>query len=148
MASVSINTTITSTIGGEEVRFSAKRALTAGDAKHDLKAIVADDNGTAVLWASASSPITDWDIAIIVVDPDNVYADGAAAAQVTIELAGSTDTIALRARREAPLIISADDIGSDIDNLDETIETITAKNQNAADAGDVAVRILLFSAAV
>lgn len=144
MASLSIQTTIQCTIGGETLRFSDKRTLTVGEQKHDAKVTVADNDGTAVLWGASSSPIDDFTALVIIVDPDDVYADNAAAAQLTIELAGSSDKSTFRVRREAPLILAADDIGSDIDNLDQTIETITAKNENADGVGDVGVRILIF----
>ena len=144
MATLTINTIGEITIGGEKLRFSRYSSLTVGDTKFDQKALVADNNTTVTLWSVASSPIASFLAAIIIVDPDNVYADNATAAKLEIEFQGNgTDVIAFTVRREAPLILTTDDIGSDVDSIDELIDTIRAKNTNADAIGDVAVRLIL-----
>lgn len=149
MATLTINTIGEITIGGEKLRFSRYSSISVGDTKFDQKALVADDNTTATLWTAATSPIASFTTAIIIVDPDNVYADNAAAAKLEIEFQGDgTDVIAFTVRREAPLILTTNDIGSDVDNIDELIDTIRAKNTNAEPAegnSDVAVRLILLS---
>ncbi len=99
-----------------------------------------------MLWSAATSVIDSFTTGIIIVDPDNTYANDAAVPVVTVEFQGAgTGIAAFAVRRETPFVLSADDIGADIDNLDELIDTITAKNENADDAGDIEVRIILFS---
>lgn len=144
MASLSIYTVLEVTIGGEKLRAVRNTTLTVGDEKFDQKGLVADNNTTVTLWNAANSPVDSFTTAIIIVDPDNVYADNNAAAKLEIEFQGNgTDVIAFTVRREAPLILTTDDIGSDVDNIDEVIDTIRAKNTNAEAAGDVAVRLIL-----
>lgn len=144
MASLSIYTVFTATIGGEKLRAVRETTLTVGDEKFDQKALVADNNTTVTLWAAANSPVDSYSVAIIIVDPDNVYADNASAAKLEIEFQGDgTDVIAFTVRREAPLVLTSDDIGADVDSIDELIDTIRAKNTNADAAGDVAVRLIL-----
>lgn len=144
MATLNIYTVLDLTVGGENMRVRRAGTRTVDGVKFDQKNSVADDNTTVTLWAAASSPIASFSMAIIVVDPDDVYADDAAAAKLEIEFQGDgTDTVAFTVRREAPLILTTDDIGSDVDSIDELIDTIRAKNTNADDAGDVAVRLIL-----
>lgn len=146
MGTVSIHTVITATLGSEKVRTVRNTTKTIGSQKHDQIATVADNNGEAILWSAATSPIDTFSMAVIQVDPDDTYADDAAVPVLTIEFQGDGTAISSFAvRREAPLILTSDDMGADIDNLDEVIDTITAKNENADDAGDVDVRIILFT---
>lgn len=148
--SITVYQNINGTIGGEKVRFTRNSVLTVGDVKHDIMATVAEDNGTAVLYTAASNPVSPAARVMIFVDPDAAFVDGAAARQLTIEITGSDGSkAAVRVRGETPLILGAGAFGADIDNLDETIATITAKNQNAvgdpAGSNDVTVRILIFT---
>lgn len=144
MATLDIYTVLSLTIGGEKTRIVRDSTLTVGDEKFDQTATVADNNTTVTLWAAANSPVGAFTTAIILVDPDNTYADDAAAAKLEIEFQGDgTDVIAFTVRREAPLILTTDDIGADVDSIDEVIDTIRAKNTNADAAGDVSVRIVL-----
>jgi len=146
MATLSIHTVFSATVGGEKVRVVRNTTRTIGAQKHDQIVTVADNNGTAILWSAATSPIDTFTTAIIIVDPDDTYANDATVPVVTVEFQGSgTGISSFAVRRETPFVLSADDIGDSIDTLDEVIDTITAKNENADDAGDVAVRIILFT---
>lgn len=142
MPAITVYTTIEATAGGEVIRYSGKRTLTTGDRKYDLRATVADDNTIETLW---TSNVHNFEFLMIVVDPDNDYEDGDAAAELTIELAGSSYTQSVRVRREVPFMLGANDLGDDIDSLDQVIQTIKAKNENADGVGDVDVRLILFS---
>ncbi len=144
MPAVTIDTRIEVVLGGETKLINHKRVhTTTGKAFFDQSFTVLDNNTSVTLFDIANSPLTALELIVVDVDPDNVYADAATAAQLTIEIAGATDKISLRVRRETPLVLGADEIGSDKDNLDEVIKTIKAKNENAQDAGDVAVRVFL-----
>jgi len=144
MASINILTKITGSIGGEKVRVSKDTNLTVGVEKFDQVRTVADNNTKETLWAAASSPISSFSVAIVVIDPDDVYADNSSIAQMEIEFQGSgTTAFAARVRREAPLILTTDDIGADADSIAETVDTIIAKNVNADGIGDVSVRVIL-----
>lgn len=146
MGSLSIHTVITGTIGGEKLRTTKTTMRTVGAEKFDQIRTIADNNTKETLWAASSSPISSFSTAIVVVDPDNVYADDAAEAQLVVEFQGDGATaFSAMVRREAPLILTTDDIGADADTLTEVIDTIIAKNTNADDAGDVAVRLILLT---
>jgi hypothetical protein len=139
-------TTVSGTIGGEAIRVSKLANLTTGDAMVSQTVVVPDDNTTVTLWNAAQSPITAFSMCVIDVDPDNAYLDNAAAAKLEIEFQGSGATaVAFRVRREAPLILTTDDIGADVDSINQIIDRIVAKNTNADGIGDVAVRVILIA---
>jgi len=143
MGSLDVNVNISGTFGGETLRYSDKRTITTGDEKADFIALVADNDTSVTLWTAAASPLGSFQAVIIIVDPNDDYADAAAAAKLDIEFNGASDSIAFTVRREAPLILTTDDIGSDQDNVDEVIDQIKAKNTNAEGVGDVEVRVIL-----
>lgn len=144
MPTVTIDTRIEVVLGGETKLINHERShTTTGSGFFDQSFTVLDNDTSVTLFDIANSPLTALELVVIEVDPDNVYTDAATEARLTIELGGATDVISLRVRREAPLVLTAEDIGSDKDNLDESILTIKAKNENADGVGDVAVRVLL-----
>ncbi len=144
MSSMSIYTVITGTVGGEKLRITKKTNRTVGVEKFDQIRTILDNNTKETLWAAAASPISSFSMAIIIVDPDNVYADDDAAAQLVVEFQGSGSTaFSTMVRRESPFVLTTDDIGSDADSLTELVDTIIAKNTNADGAGDVTVRVVL-----
>lgn len=148
--SITIQTVLNATIGGENLRFSALRRLDIGVVKHDIMATVAENNGTRTLYNASASPVTPPKFIGIIVDPDSAFEDNDPARELTIEITGSDNhKAAVRVRGETPLILGAGDFGADRDNLDESIATIVAKNENAvgdpAGSNNVTVRILIFT---
>lgn len=143
---MSIYLVVDGAIGGERIRVSKNTTRTVGDDAYIQTVTVPDDTGSKTLWAAASSALTAFSMCIIEVDPDGVYADDAAAAKLNVEFQGSGATAAaFTVRRECPLVLTTDDIGAAAATISETIDTIIATNTNAADIGDVSVRIILLS---
>lgn len=151
MPTLTHKTIIEIDLGGEALRVSQSRELIVGSMKHDLLVEVEEDGGEATLYSRNASPLGGFGYMAIIVDPDGQFQDGDEARELTVQITGTDGaSVAFNVRGETPLVLGAEDIGVDADNLDEAVLTISALNANPvgdpAGSNNVFVRCLLFGA--
>lgn len=154
MPSATINFLLDVQFGAERLRVEREAVFTIGDVKYDAQFNLVDGaqpTSQATLFdASVQTHIANWVLGIILVDPEDDYADAAAVPIVAVDFTGDAiDTPAFQVRRECPLVFTSRAAGGTAGNglaaIDGNITRIRARNNNAGTTpdSDVNVRILL-----
>lgn len=143
MAGVTVTSHLLSDFGADRNRLESRRVRTTGTRYYSAETNVADNNTTVTLWSTGDGGLGTFDFGEFQIDQNADLDDGADDAELILELASATYTIALRCHREVPMRIP-DQITDDVDGALENVSQIRVKNTNADGDGDLRCKLVLF----
>lgn len=100
------------------------------------------EGSTVTLWA-ADNGLPTFDHGWFQVDPFEFRSDGASDSELVLELSGATQTVALRAILEVPMVIPGK-IAANVSGTLEDVTKIQVKNPNGVGVGDIRAGLLLY----
>lgn len=146
MASTRVVSRILVGQGSDANALVSSRVRTTGTDRHQAEALVVDSGGIKTIWVSGDSGLTTFDFGEVQVDPYGDLADGAADAELVLEIASASYVIGLQLPLEVPMRIPGK-ITDDVDGALEDVDQIRVKNNNADGDGDLKVKLVLFGRA-
>lgn len=146
MPSVTVTSHLLRAVGSDQNALESRRVRTVGADRHVAEALVVDNGGIKTIWVAGDSGLTTFDFGEIQVDPNGELADGAADAELVLEIASASYVVGMQLPLEVTLRIPGK-ITDDVDGALEDVDQIRVKNNNANGDGDLQVKMVLFGRA-